>query len=85
MHPNVYPFGYLHIVILLDLEGANLFKALLIYVSAQKVSEKRENMKSLGGDGDTVNPLKPLQVIHYPAFFPSLLSFILQKLGMMMA
>ena len=63
----------------------SFFKALLIYVSAQKVSEKRENMKSLVGDGDTVNPLKPLQVIHYPAFFPSLLSFILQKLGMMMA
>ena len=83
MHPNVYP--WVHTVILLDLEGANLFKALLIYVSAQKVSEKRENMKSLVGDGDTVNPLKPLQVIHYPAFFPSLLSFILQKLGMMMA
>ena len=77
MHPNVYP--WVHTIILLDLE------ALLIYVLAQKVSEKRENMKSLVGDGDTVNPLKPLQVIHYPAFFPSLLSFILQKLGMMMA
>ena len=70
---------------LIGFGGCKSFKALLIYVSAQKVSEKRENMKSLVGDGDTVNPLKPLQVIHYPAFFPSLLSFILQKLGMMMA
>ena len=62
LHPNVDP------------EGANCkFESFSLCILAQKSPKIRENMKSL--NGDTVNPLKPLQVIHYPAFFPSLIYF----------